>query len=115
MAGLSWVCFPIGNITIRALQFREGDRLLLFTDGITEAALPEGEEFGDQRLIESARKYAERPLADLKELLLGDVKQFCSFHLRDDATLIVISALPDSDHTQAEDLVMSDAVSVWES
>ena len=28
-----------------------GDRLLLFTDGVTEASRPDGEEFGDARLI----------------------------------------------------------------
>jgi serine phosphatase RsbU (regulator of sigma subunit) len=107
--------FPDWQYHDSRLQFHEGDRLLLFTDGITEAALPEGEEFGDQRLIESARKYAERPMAEFKELLLGDVKQFCAFQFKDDATLIVISALPDSDHTAAEELETSDAVSVWES
>lgn len=107
--------FPDWQYHDSRLQFREGDRLLLFTDGITEAALPEGEEFGDQRLIESARKYAAKPLADFKELLLGDVKQFCAFQLRDDATLIALSALSDSEHTHAEELEFSDAVSVWES
>ena len=107
--------FPDWEYRDSRLQFREGDRLLLFTDGITEAAVPDGEEFGDQRLIESARKYGERATEDVKELLLGDVKQFCAFQLQDDATLIVISALRDNDHRQSEKTEVSDAVSVWES
>jgi phosphoserine phosphatase RsbU/P len=107
--------FPDWKYHDSHLQFRDGDRLLLFTDGITEAGLPDGKEFGDQGLIESARQYAGRPTAELKELLLVDVKQFCAFQLKDDATLIVISALPDSDHAPREDLEASDAVSVWES
>ncbi len=107
--------FPDWKYRDSRLQFRDGDRLLLFTDGITEAGLPDGEEFGDRGLIESARKYAGRPTAELKELLLMDVKQFCAFQLKDDATLIVISALADSNHALAEELESSDAVSVWES
>lgn len=69
-----------------------GDRLILFTDGITEAAMEDGEEFGAERLIASARKHAQKPGRELKSLLVGEAKQFCASQLRDDATLIVISA-----------------------
>jgi len=73
-------------------ELSRGDRLLLFTDGITEAGMEDGEEFGAERLIASARKHAQKPCGELKSLLIGEAKQFCASQLRDDATLIVISA-----------------------
>lgn len=69
-----------------------GDRILLFTDGITEASLPDGEEFGEERLIECARNSAKESAAELSAQLLDHVKRFCAAQLQDDATLIVIAA-----------------------
>jgi phosphoserine phosphatase RsbU/P len=86
--------FPGWKYENSLLRFEPGDRLLLFTDGITEAGLPEAEEFGERRLIESARKYRGRTAAELKSYLLAEVKQYCACQLQDDATLLVISALP---------------------
>lgn len=107
--------FPEWQYRDARLQFRGGDRLLMFTDGITEAAVPGGEEFGDQRLVESARKYAGRVTEEIKEFLMADLKQFCAFQLQDDATLVVVSALPDDGYAQQQKVEVSDAVSIWES
>ncbi|MGC1448976.1 MAG: SpoIIE family protein phosphatase [Candidatus Sulfotelmatobacter sp.] len=85
--------FPEWPYDDSVVQFNPGDRLLLFTDGITESGLPGGEEFGEQRLIAGARTYANKSTSELKAGLLADVKRFCASQLRDDATLIVISAL----------------------
>jgi len=86
--------FPEWVYEDSVVQLQTGDRLLLFTDGITEAGLPDGEEFGEQRLIAAARKDPGKSTSELKSSLLADVKQFCASQLRDDATLIVISVLP---------------------
>jgi sigma-B regulation protein RsbU (phosphoserine phosphatase) len=40
-----------------------GDRLLLFTDGVTEAANRQEEEFGEERLIQAARRNRRPPAA----------------------------------------------------
>ena len=72
-------------------QLGLGDRLLLFTDGITEAARPDGEEFGEERLIQIAAR-EQRSAAELKDCLLTRVREFCNSQLADDATLIVIAA-----------------------
>jgi len=106
--------FPDWNYQDSRLQLDPGDRLLLFTDGITEAGLPDGEEFGEQRLIEVSRRYADKSTAELKMCLLADVKQFCASQLQDDATLIVVSALPHTNQTADENSEVCEAVCVWE-
>ena len=42
--------FPDAEYARRATALRSGDRLLLYTDGITEARNADGEEFGEERL-----------------------------------------------------------------
>jgi serine phosphatase RsbU (regulator of sigma subunit) len=96
--------FPDWKYEDSQLQLYPGDRLLLFTDGITEAGLPGGEEFGQERLVAGARTYTEGSASDLKSCLLAAVKKFCSSQLRDDATLIVISALAKSPKYSREDV-----------
>ena len=71
------------------LQLDTGDRLLLFTDGITEAANASDEEFGEWRLIEAAQG-GSGSAADVNAQLLAKVNAFCDSHLRDDATLVVV-------------------------
>jgi sigma-B regulation protein RsbU (phosphoserine phosphatase) len=44
--------FPNATYENMSVQFRSGDRLLMYTDGITEARPSDGEEFGDARLRE---------------------------------------------------------------
>lgn len=82
--------FPQWNYKESVLQFAPGDRLLLFTDGITEAMNFAGEEFGQDRLLDLARGNARQHPMALKNQVLADVKRFCDSQLQDDATLIVL-------------------------
>ncbi len=41
------------NMQERTISLAEGDMLLLYTDGLTEAFSPAGEQFGDERLAHS--------------------------------------------------------------
>ena len=70
-----------------------GDLLLLFTDGITEAMAPNGEEFGESRLITTAATSSDQSLDNLQSQLLEQVKNFCNYHMSDDATLILLTAV----------------------
>ena len=88
-----------------AVDLAEGDVLVLYTDGITEAGAPtpaelaeldDGEEledrqFGEQRLAEVVAAVRERPALGIREAVLQAVQD----HLRDrpqgdDVTLVVI-------------------------
>lgn len=83
--------FPDWKYEDSSVQLAFGDRLLLFTDGITEAAKPDGEQVSEEGLIRLMKRFADEPPSSLNAKLLTEVKTFCNSHLQDDATLIVIA------------------------
>ncbi len=66
-----------------------GDTLVLYTDGVTEAFSEGGEEFGEQRLVESLRRHCGQPPCALMNSILEDVKLFSPHEQHDDITLLV--------------------------
>ena len=66
-----------------------GDTLVLYTDGVTEAFNDGGEEFGEQRLVDSLRRHRDKPPRALMDSILEDVKQFSPHEQHDDITLLV--------------------------
>lgn len=74
-----------------AVDLRVGDRLILFTDGITEASNAAGEEFGEQRLLDALRDSRILSAARIQASVLARVAQFSGDKFQDDATLIVLA------------------------
>jgi sigma-B regulation protein RsbU (phosphoserine phosphatase) len=66
-----------------------GDRLVLYTDGITEGRDANGEEYGDERLTVSAQRSRSLPAQDMLAAMLQEVTAFNGGIFEDDATLIV--------------------------
>jgi phosphoserine phosphatase RsbU/P len=69
-----------------------GDRIVLFTDGLTEARDARDEEFGEQRLLASAIEHRACSAPALQARLTEAVARFTGGQLQDDATLIVLAA-----------------------
>ena len=71
-----------------------GDVLVLYTDGVTEALSPEGEEFGRDRLVQAVKENCEQParelIASLEMAVLGWT---ANAGASDDVTFFVIKAL----------------------
>ena len=75
-----------------SVQLESGDKLLLSTDGITEAEDSRLEEFGEQRLLEAARS-SDSTALETQRAIMKQVTAFCSGNFRDDATLLVLRVL----------------------
>ena len=78
--------FEDGQSTIAA-----GDRLILYTDGITEARSPSDEEFGETRLGETVARHRHLDASALHAQVFGEVTAFASGGFEDDATLLVVA------------------------
>jgi sigma-B regulation protein RsbU (phosphoserine phosphatase) len=81
--------FPEARYPQGRLELRAGDRLVLFTDGITEAADAAGEEFGEERLAAMLGEFRARSAEARKSEILARVTRHCEGQFEDDATLIV--------------------------
>jgi len=70
---------------------KRGDILVLYTDGITEAANETGEMFGEQRLVNIAKANRNRSSKELCQLILEEVQTHNRLvEYSDDKTILVI-------------------------
>jgi sigma-B regulation protein RsbU (phosphoserine phosphatase) len=83
--------FPNQRFAAGAVQLAPGDRVILFTDGVTEASDPAGEEFGEARLLCLLQEYGLSSASTLQEKILAAAEAFSSGHWHDDATLLVVA------------------------
>jgi len=72
-------------------QLQSGDRLVLYTDGVTEACNSDDEEFGEERLLRVLQENATQPAVELQKKILQSVTDFSHGAWQDDATLLVIA------------------------
>jgi hypothetical protein len=89
-------CRPLGLQESKPVccetRLEPGDRLVLYTDGITEARSPTGEFFGEQRLADfiSAAAAAGDPAPETVRRLMRHVLHHQADQLQDDASIVVL-------------------------
>ena len=71
------------------LDLASGDRLILFTDGVTEAVNAKGDEYGEQRLLDLLIESRHLGATALQESVVDSVKRFSDGCLKDDSTVVV--------------------------
>jgi len=81
--------FPQWDCAIGECRLAAGDTLALYTDGITEAWNAEGDEFGEQRLVEALCRHRNRCAQSTLQSVVDEVRRFSSIEQHDDITLIV--------------------------
>jgi sigma-B regulation protein RsbU (phosphoserine phosphatase) len=86
--------FPDSKYWDVAVPLKPGNKILLFTDGITEATNPQGEEYGEHRLRLALDGDVSRDSAAMHRNLMQSVSDFCRSDFADDATLVLISFQP---------------------
>jgi serine phosphatase RsbU (regulator of sigma subunit) len=82
--------FPKWEYENTEVELCDDDRLLLFTDGLTEAANSAGEEFGEERLLRISKDRSQLNAADLLKTLMDAVSDFSGGNFRDDVTLLTL-------------------------
>lgn len=76
------------------IKFEKEEVLVLYTDGITEAAREDGEEFGKERLVESVLAGINLPAKEMIDFIRKRVADFTERKfLDDDGTLFIVKAL----------------------
>ncbi len=82
--------FASRNYEMGSAQLSPGDRVILFTDGITEACGVEGEEFGEARLLRLLQDHRMLSADELQAKILAVVAEYSGGRWQDDATLVVL-------------------------
>jgi sigma-B regulation protein RsbU (phosphoserine phosphatase) len=81
------------NYETGSAQLSAGDRVILFTDGVTEACNPAGEEFGEARLLRLLEDYRTLSANELQAKIIAVVAEFSGGRWQDDATLLVLAVV----------------------
>ncbi|MBZ5553274.1 MAG: SpoIIE family protein phosphatase [Acidobacteriia bacterium] len=83
--------FRDGHYQEAEVELISGDRLILFTDGVTELTNPEGDEFGEDRLIELVRANLHLGADELQQKVMNAIVEFSGGEFQDDATMLVLA------------------------
>jgi sigma-B regulation protein RsbU (phosphoserine phosphatase) len=71
-------------------DFAVGDRVVFYTDGMTEAARPDGEFYGDRRLQEQLLAGVRQPADGFTASLVADARGWADADFADDVTVVVV-------------------------
>jgi sigma-B regulation protein RsbU (phosphoserine phosphatase) len=77
------------HVEDQSLELAAGDVVLLYTDGVTEAANAQGEMFGHDRLRQALTRNAAAPVDNIVQSVLREVTSHMARH-DDDLTLLVL-------------------------
>jgi len=82
--------YPVCSLTVEPR-----DRLLIYTDGLTEPENARGESFGDQQLEQVVRDNRSQPASELLQQLLFALRKWqpAAVSQQDDITMIVVDVL----------------------
>ncbi len=85
--------FPQWTCAEARLDLHPHDTLVLYSDGVTEAGIDRGEEFGEERLIAALRANQRQPAGALVQSVVDAVSSFSGASRFDDVTVVAIRAL----------------------
>ncbi|HWF08158.1 MAG TPA: PP2C family protein-serine/threonine phosphatase [Bryobacteraceae bacterium] len=86
--------FPVSHYEEQTVQIQPGDMLIAYTDGITEPENAYGEEFGADRLSETALRYQNSEPGEVVARIMEAVAQWSAApELPDDMTVIIAKGL----------------------
>ena len=81
--------FPRWECSIGETTLFNGDTLALYTDGVTEAGCLDGDEFGEERLLDCLGLHRDLPSHLMVSAVIDEVHRYSPHEQHDDITLIV--------------------------
>jgi hypothetical protein len=79
------------TLQVQTLALQQGDTLVFYSDGLTEAMNPELEQFGEERLMEVVQGTDHLPAEGVRDRVLAEVTRFLAGNVpQDDLTLVVL-------------------------
>jgi sigma-B regulation protein RsbU (phosphoserine phosphatase) len=72
------------------LKLKNGELLVIYTDGIIDQESPDGEPYGEQRMMEYFRNNAQQSLDGMIEKLFANLLAFGQNNLKDDMTVVLL-------------------------
>jgi len=93
--GLLFGVEPDSEYPVCCVPLEPSDRLLLYTDGVTETENAAGEVFGDRQLERVVRDNRLQPASELSPQVLSELQRWrpAAVNQQDDVTLIVVDVL----------------------
>ena len=89
VGAFDWMKFEEGRVTLE-----EGDLLVIFSDGLSEAQDAAGEEYGEERLTRFAAEHRRETINNLRTALFDEVDRWTGAVERgDDQTLVILKAV----------------------
>jgi sigma-B regulation protein RsbU (phosphoserine phosphatase) len=98
--GMPLGIFPGTEFDMGEVDMRTQDLLVLYSDGLTEASTPGGEEFGDERLERLVSAHREKSLAEIQSRVLEDIRSWSGREPEDDLTLVMVRATGSAEETK---------------
>src|SRR6185503_10176310 len=87
---------PEASFQIEERQLSPGDRIVVYTDGVTEAQSPDHEFFGRKRLRDIVQAHAGDSCVDLHNFIMGELRGFIhTAPQADDITAVVLEYSPE--------------------
>lgn len=90
--GMPLGMFPMSEFKAGEVFLEPEEILVLYSDGITEAARADGEEFGDSRLELLVEANSRKPLREIQQLIVDRVHEWVPKEQEDDMTLVLVKA-----------------------
>ena len=84
--------FPECEFHVGEVSLQPGNTIVLYSDGLTEAGIDQGREFGESQLVSVITGHAGKPLAEIQQHVLTAVHEWAGEEFEDDLTLLLVRA-----------------------
>ena len=91
--GMPLGMFPNTEFQTGEVFLHPGELLVLFSDGLTEAANAKREEFGELRLESLVNTHCKKSLPEIQRIVLDAVQEWAANQLEDDLTLVLVRSI----------------------